>query len=136
MPSAAMSRVLFEQPYVLLTYDETNQWLHVQWRGCLTLEMVRTGSEQVLAQVRAHRHSRLLNDNTQVTQLNLTEKEQTSYQILTQLFEAGLHYLAWVYAPVPGGRTYAETSIAAAGWPLMLSFEEYSTAADWLREVS
>ncbi|MDU0369633.1 hypothetical protein ACFPAF_04440 [Hymenobacter endophyticus] len=121
---------------MLISFDALNQWLHVEWRGKLTLEQVREGSEKVLALERKHQYKLLLNDNTQVTEFNLTEEEQRSYQIMHLLFEAGLHYLAWVYAPVPQGQSYAENSVAVAGWPLILTFEEYGPAAEWLRQVS
>ncbi|WP_354578018.1 hypothetical protein [Hymenobacter sp. UYP22] len=121
---------------MLISFDELNQWLHVEWRGQLTLDLVREGSEKVLALERKHHYKLLLNDNTQVTEFNLTEEEQRSYQIMHLLFEAGLHYLAWVYAPVPQGQSYAENSVAVAGWPLILTFEEYGPAAEWLRQVS
>ncbi|RSK51017.1 hypothetical protein [Hymenobacter rigui] len=130
-----MQCILFDKPFLLLTYDSVNQWLHVQWRGHLTLALVQEGSEKVLELVRAHRYQRLLNDNTQVTILDLTEEEQRGYQILHLLFEAGLHYLAWVYAPVPQGRSYADNSVAGARWPLILTFEEYAPAAEWLRQM-
>jgi hypothetical protein len=127
--------VLFERPYLILTYDAANGWLHAQWRGRLTLDTIREGSEEVLRLVRANRYQRLLNDNTLVTLLDLTEEEQMSYQIMHLLFEAGLHYLAWIYAPVDQGRSYAEKSVAVAGWPLILTFEEFASAAEWLRQA-
>lgn len=133
--SASVRTTLFERPFLTLTYDEQNRWLHAQWRGRLTLEAVREGSEEVLALVRAKRYQRLLNDNTRVTELGLSEEEQAGYQIMHLLFEAGLHYLAWIYAPVPQGRSYAENSVAVAGWPLILTFEEYGPAAEWLRQA-
>lgn len=121
---------------MLISYDVLNGWLHVEWRGRLTLELVREGSEQVLALQRTHQYRLLLNDNTQVTEFCLTQEEQQGYQIMHLLFEAGLHYLAWVYAPVTQGQSYAENSVAVAGWPLILTFEEYGSAAEWLRQVS
>lgn len=133
--SADAPEVLFEQPFLKLTYDRANNWLHAQWRGHLTLATIREGSEEVLCLVRAHRYRRLLNDNTRVTLLDLTEEEQMSYQIMPLLFEAGLHYLAWIYAPVQQGRSYADKSVARAGWPLVLTFEEYAPAAEWLRQA-
>ncbi|RSK37233.1 hypothetical protein [Hymenobacter metallilatus] len=130
-----MQCILFDKPFLLLTYDAVNCWLHAQWRGHLTLEVVREGSEKVLELVQTHRYQRLLNDNTRVTLLDLTEEEQQGYQIMHLLFEAGLHYLAWVYAPVAQGRSYADNSVAAAGWPLVLTFEEYELAAEWLLQM-
>ncbi|AHJ99371.1 hypothetical protein Hsw_3776 [Hymenobacter swuensis DY53] len=99
------------------------------------MDAVREGSEEVLALVRTKGYQRLLNDNTRVTELGLSEEEQAGYQIMHLLFEAGLHYLAWIYAPVPQGRSYAENSVAVAGWPLILTFEEYGPAAEWLRHA-
>ncbi|RIY10066.1 hypothetical protein D0T11_11040 [Hymenobacter rubripertinctus] len=127
------SAILFERPFVRLTHDGPNRWLHVVWQGALSLEQVREGSEQVLALIREHRYTKLLNDNTRVTALNLTSEEQAGYQIMHLMFAAGLHYLAWVYAPVDEGRSYADSSVAAANWPLVLTFEEVESAVDWLR---
>lgn len=133
--SSGASQVLFERPFLKLSYDTVNRWLYAQWRGRLTLATIREGSDEVLRLVRVNRYQRLLNDNTHVTQLNLTEQEQLSYRIMPLLFEAGLHYLAWIYAPVPEGRSYADRSVAGTDWPLVLTFEEYAPAADWLRQA-
>lgn len=133
--SSDASQVLFERPFLKLTYDTVNRWLYAQWRGHLTLATIREGSDEVLRLVRVHRYQRLLNDNTHVTRLDLTEEEQMSYQIMHLLFEAGLHYLAWIYAPVLQARSYADRSVAGTDWPLVLTFEEYAPAADWLRQA-
>ncbi|MBT9393257.1 hypothetical protein KLP40_08785 [Hymenobacter sp. NST-14] len=133
--SPLVPEVLFERPYLRLSYDAANGWLHAAWQGNLVLEQVREGSEMVLALIRARRYTKLLNDNSRVTALLLTEEEQAGYQIMELLFEAGLHCLAWVYAPVAQGRSYAEMSVAATNWPLVLTFEEVEPARDWLRQM-
>lgn len=133
--SLPVPTILFERTCVRISYDGPNRWLHVAWQGALGLEQVREGSEKVLALIREHHYTKLLNDNSRVTALNLTKEEQAGYQIMELLFEAGLHYLAWVYAPVNQGRSYAELSVAATNWPLLLTFEEVEPARDWLRQA-
>ncbi|WP_165768139.1 hypothetical protein [Hymenobacter amundsenii] len=51
------------------------------------------------------------------------------------LFEASLHYLAWVLASDPRARDFAEVGVAAATWPLILTFEEADAATEWLEQV-
>ncbi|WP_426493364.1 hypothetical protein [Hymenobacter sp. 102] len=135
MKAAPVRQVLFNEPFLLLTYDMANELLHAQWQGRLTLDTVRAGAERVLDAVRTGQYRRLLNDNSAIVSLDLTEEEQRSYQIMDRLFEAGLHYLAWVYAPVHQGRSYAENSIAVTTWPLILTFEEYAPAVEWLQQA-
>ena len=135
-PNTSQPSVIhFERPYLRLTYDGPNQWLHADWQGELRLEQVREGAEKVLVLIREYGYTKLLNDNSHVTALHLTSEEQAGYQIMESLFAAGLHYLAWVYAPVAQGREYAELSVAATKWPLLLTFEEVRPAADWLRRA-
>ncbi|MCA8832016.1 hypothetical protein [Hymenobacter pini] len=133
---AGRQEILFDKPFLLLTYDARFEYLHAQWRGNITFAEVHEGAEKVLEVIRTGRYQRLLNDNTAVYQMSLTPEEQRSYQIMDLLFEGGLHYLAWVYAPVPEGRAYAENSIAVTGWPLILTFEEVGPASEWLRQVT
>ena len=99
-------------------------------------EQIRDGGELILQLIRDHGYTRLLNDNSFVTGIEEAAfDEPTATVTMPLLFTAGLHYLAWVLASDPRARAFAELRVAAAAWPLILTFEEADTAAEWLEQV-
>ncbi|MBX0291415.1 hypothetical protein K3G63_13270 [Hymenobacter sp. HSC-4F20] len=132
--TTAQRRLLRELPHLRLYHDTSDNWLYADWRGPQTAATVREGAEVILAEVATNRYTKLLNDNTRLTLMHVTEEEWRSMRLLPRLFNTGLQYMAWVYSPDPRGRSHADYSVTQSGWPLLLTFEEYNIAAEWLRQ--
>lgn len=131
---SAQRQLLRELPYLRLSYDAGNSWLYADWIGEQTSTTMQEGAELILAEVAAAGHTKLLNDNTHLTHMSVTEQGWRSLHMLPHLFQVGLRYMAWVYSPDPRGRLYADFSVAQTNWPFLLTFEEYNVAAEWLRQ--
>ncbi|MCB2376413.1 hypothetical protein LGH70_02395 [Hymenobacter sp. BT635] len=128
-------RVLQELPYLTVYYDYKNEWLFAEWRDEITLERAREGGEAILGLVEAEHCQKLLNDNTQVTDMWLETPEWRSINVFPRLHAAGLHYVAWVYSPNQYSRFSVDRSIDTLAQPVVLSFEDLPTAKSWLRIV-
>lgn len=126
--------LLRELPQLRLLSDAATELLWADWRGPQTAATVREGAEAVLAAVQAGKYTKLLNDNTHLTVMNVTAQEWDSIQVLPRLFNAGLQYLAWVYPPDLTGRRHTDYSVNRSSWPLLLTFEERQMALEWLRQ--
>ncbi|GGG27882.1 hypothetical protein GCM10011378_00860 [Hymenobacter glacieicola] len=127
-------QLIKELPQLRLSYDTANDWLYADWRGRQTAATVLEGSELIVATVAAGKYNKLLNDNTHLTIMDVTTEEWRNIRVLNRLFNQGLQYLAWVYSPDPQGRLHTDYSVNQSAWPLVLTFEEYSMAAEWLRQ--
>ena len=128
---------LVELPYLQLCGNQQQRWLCATWCGTLLAHQIKEGSEQVLRLIQEHGYTRLLNDNSFVT--GIAEEafdEPVAIATMPLLFKAGLHYLAWVLASDPRARAFAELRVAAAAWPLILTFEEADAATEWLEQVA
>lgn len=128
--------VLADMPYLRLSGNQQQKWLYATWRGDLTASQIKQGGEQVLRLIQNDGYTRLLNDNSLVT--GIAEDafdEPMDAATMPLFFKAGLHYLAWVLAAEPRARAFAEVRVAAATWPLILTFEEIDAATEWLEQA-
>ncbi|GAB2772186.1 hypothetical protein HNQ93_000730 [Hymenobacter luteus] len=133
-PQLSDLQLLQELPHLRLLSDAATELLWADWRGPQTAATVQEGAEAVLAAVQAGGYTKLLNDNTHLTAMNVTAQEWDSIQVLPRLFSAGLQYLAWVYPSDPRGRCHTDSSVNRSPWPLVLTFEERQMALEWLWE--
>ncbi len=128
--------VLVDLPYLRLSGNQQQKCLHATWRGNLVASQIREGSKQMLRLIQESGYTRLLNDNSLVTGIAedaFDEPMDTASMLM--FFKAGLHYLAWVLAAEPRARAFAEVRVAAATWPLILTFEEIDAATEWLEQA-
>ncbi|UPL48673.1 hypothetical protein [Hymenobacter sublimis] len=131
---ASPLQLIQELPQLQLSHNAAHNWLYADWRGRQTAATVLEGAELIVATVAAGKYNKLLNDNTRLTIMDVTAAEWRSMHVLPRLFACGLQYLAWVYSPDPQGRLHTDYSVDHSSWPLVLTFEECSMAAEWLRQ--
>lgn len=128
-------RILQELPYLTIYYDDNNEWLYAFWSGAITFEQAREGGEAVLRMVQTERCHKLLNDNSEVTDMWLETPEWRRMNVFPRLHAAGLRYVAWVYSANLYGRFSADRALQALAEPTALVFDDMDKAKRWLRGV-
>jgi hypothetical protein len=124
---------ILELPQLTISYDHDNHWLYVNWQGAHDQESSRQGCLLILEAIRQRPVAKVLNDNSNITH---TSFQVTEWGInwLKTMHEAGLHYLAWVYAPAFPARKSAEAVVQYLANPTVASFDDLATAYHWLRQ--
>ncbi|GAB2963812.1 hypothetical protein GCM10027048_36230 [Hymenobacter coalescens] len=126
---------LFENAHVSIAYDYANEWLYANWTGDQDFDTVREGCLQLLALVRQERCHKLLNDNRQVTSMWSDAADWGGKVWFPLMAEAGLDFFAWVYSPNYYSRLSTDLMMSHATRPLVLAFDDISTARAWLRQM-
>ncbi|MCB2406835.1 hypothetical protein [Hymenobacter lucidus] len=128
-------RILQELPYLTIYYDYNNEWLYAFWYGAIGFEQALEGGEAVLRSVQTEKCHKLLNDNSEVTDMWLETPEWREMNMFPRLHAAGLRYVAWVYSANLYSRFSADRALAALAQPVALAFEDLDMAKNWLRVV-
>jgi hypothetical protein len=123
---------LADQAGVAISYDHANDWLYADWYGEHTGETSRVACLLLLEHLRAHTTTRILNDNSRISHINL-ELSEWSIWWLGEMRAAGLTALAWVYPPIFAARKSADTFMLPITQPLVATFDDLASAYDWLR---
>ncbi|MCA8831068.1 hypothetical protein LF252_10565 [Hymenobacter sp. BT728] len=107
------------------------QWQYVNWHGVHDIASSRQCCLLMLEAMRLRPSAKILNDNSNIirTSVHLTE---WSLQWLASMHEAGLHYLAWVYAAEFPERQSTEAIVKYMARPTVASFDDVATAYNWL----
>jgi hypothetical protein len=134
VPTSA--RLLYKSRYLQLAIDAHKPWLYASWLGEINQAELREGVDIVVRVVQENGIAKLLNDNRHLTALHVSSEDWHGIEGLNRLHAAGLHYVAWVYAPNAQARRLANEAMEKNVWPLMLTFEEFDVAMDWLQDVA
>ena len=118
-------------PDILISYDAENDWLYVNWQGMHTQASVQHGCQLMQDALRQYPTRRILNDNSNLVRLNL-QLTEWGVQWLRGMYEVGLRYMAWVYAPDFPGRKPSDSIIQYLDKPTVLAFDDVATACLWL----
>lgn len=122
-------------------FDETENWLCVDWIGCQTTESVQRGCERILELMRQHQVFHILNDNSHVLGLWLGASGWVAQDWMPRAVQAGLDRLAWIYGPSPFSRVSTDATLAlidshdfeAASIKM---FHDIEAARSWLRTAT
>ena len=123
---------LADQAGVAISYDHDNDWLYAEWYGEHTRETAQAACLLLLAQLRAHTTTRILNDNSRVLHTTV-EPGDWSMWWLGEMRAAGLAALAWVYPPIFAARKSTDALMLPVTQPLVATFDDLASAYDWLR---
>lgn len=123
---------LVDRAGVAISYDHANDWLYAEWYGEHTRETAQAVSLLLLAQLRAHTTTRVLNDNSRILHTTV-EPGQWSMWWLGEMRAAGLTALAWVYPPGFAARRSTDALLLPVAYPLVATFDDLASAYDWLR---
>ncbi|MET4108166.1 hypothetical protein [Hymenobacter sp. UYP22] len=127
--------LILDQPGLTISYDHDNEWLYVNWQGAHDPVSSRQCCLAMLDVMRQRPTAKILNDNSNITSTTVKLTEW-SLNWLQDMYEAGLRYLAWIYAPVFPGRNSTEAIVQYLERPTVASFDDVATAFNWLRRQS
>ncbi|HZI05678.1 MAG TPA: hypothetical protein VEZ71_16735 [Archangium sp.] len=114
---------------------EPEGWLHADWKGYQSVDMVKSGCEEILRHLAEQRLSKVLNDNTNVTGIWVGAAYWVASNWFPRLREAGLRHFAWVQSPSRLSQISAITTVEHATPGSAVFFDDVSSAARWLREA-
>lgn len=123
---------MLELPGLAISYDHDNEWLYADWQGVHDHASSRQGCLAMLEVMRQRPSAKILNDNSNITYTSIYLTDW-SLAWLEEMHEAGLRYLAWIYAPVFPGRKSTEAIVQYLERPVVTSFDDVATAFNWLR---
>ncbi|HYO74288.1 MAG TPA: hypothetical protein VEU33_50265 [Archangium sp.] len=114
---------------------EPEGWLHADWKGYQSVDMVKTGCEQILRHLAAQRLSKVLNDNSNMTGIWVGAAYWVASNWFPRMREAGLRHFAWVQSASRLSQLSANTAVEHTTPGTAVLFDDTSTAARWLREA-
>jgi len=123
---------LADQAGVAISYDRDNDWIYADWYGVHTRETAQAVCLLLLAQLRAHATTRILNDNSRILHTTV-EPGEWSMWWLGEMRAAGLTALAWVYPPGFAARRSTDALLLSVAHPLIATFDDLASAFCWLR---
>ncbi|HEX2536250.1 MAG TPA: hypothetical protein VHK69_21060 [Chitinophagaceae bacterium] len=100
---------VLELEFISLGYCAPEHWLYAGWKGRLTREAKQAGCDAVLNGVYRTGCTKILNDNSAITEIWDPPLDWVRTVWFPQLRTAGVQYFAWVYA----ANTLHHFSIAA-----------------------
>jgi hypothetical protein len=130
-------RLLFESEDIIIYYDYSNEWLHVEWQKNQDMASVQAGAGKMLECMRQEQCHKVLNDNSLVETMWSDASEWGGKVWLPAMAEAGLQYFAWVYSPNLYSRLSTDLTLqhAPAVGPIVFTFDNIDTASAWLRQM-
>ena len=128
-----MSTLLYQQSNIEICWEDSDNWLYVDWKGYQAVEEVKTGCEQILRMMRAKNTDAVLNDNTHVEGIWIGAAEWVATDWFPRMRAAGLRYFAWVYSPSRFSQISTDASLEKAPAGLVQLFQSKLEAARWLR---
>ena len=129
-------QTLLESPHLTIAYDHLNDWLYADWSGDQNLASVQNGCQEMLRCMVEHRSSKVLNDNTRVTNMWSEASEWGGREWFPAMTAAGLKYFAWIYSPNTYSRLSTDLTLQfTAEGPVVATFEDVDTARAWLKQM-
>ena len=129
-------RVLYDVPFLTISYDYTHDWLYADWHGQLDDEVVVTGALKLLELLKLERCSKVLNDNTHIKGIWADAAQWGAQEFLPQLYEAGCRFFAWVYSADTYSKLSAELAVERTNSGIVImTFQDVETAAGWLGQM-
>ena len=127
-------RLLYASEHIDLHHDEEEGWLHADWKGYQSVDMVKAGCEEMLRQLRKLRLTKVLNDNSHVTGIWVGAAHWVATHWFPRMREAGLRHFAWVQSPSRFSQLSATTTVQHADPGTAVLFNDLGAATAWLRE--
>ncbi|GAB3638257.1 hypothetical protein GCM10027422_38470 [Hymenobacter arcticus] len=116
-------------------YDHSNDWLFLDWAGDVTLPMVQEACVE-LATCFLHRpYACVLNNNDQVTSVDLNVAVWLATDFLPHMTLAGLEKVAWIRSPSVRGQGMIQTILRLLPGPIIHDFDNLADAIYWLQRT-
>jgi len=123
---------LSESDSLIISYDDTNHWLYVDWQGELGAPEIKVGIDQLLICLQQAPCHKILNDNSNVLTATWPFSEWVAVDAMPRLAAAGVQYIAWVLSAALDCRSYADQAVGMTKAPLVAVFDELIGAHQWL----
>ena len=129
-------QTLLEEPHITIGYDHLNEWLVAEWHGDQDLASVQHGALEMMRLMQLQRCHKVLNDNTNVTNMWSEAAEWGGKVWFPAMSAAGLQYFAWVYSPNLYSRLSTDLTLQfTEGNPVVATFDDPETAKAWLTQM-
>ena len=128
-----MQHLVLDTPGIVISYDYSNRWLHVDWRGHQTQDSARAGCQHILEALSEWPTAKILNNNTNVTTADL-QLTDWGLSWLLDMHAAGLRFMAWVFASDFKGQHHSEQMLKLVKRPTLATFTDVEQATQWLRQ--
>ena len=116
-------------------YDTWNDWLFIDWYGDLTLPAVQSTCLALAKCFLLRSYPRVLNSNLRITDVGWEVAATVAHELMPYLDLAGIHQLAWVYAPSLRGQAMANEIMARMPSTTVVLFNDMSEAIAWLQRT-
>jgi hypothetical protein len=126
-------RYLIVNENVSISYDDTNEWLYVDWQGEHTPETSYATCWLMVEALRMQPCSKILNDNSNIT-YTTAELPDWGKLWLRDMEGAGLQYMAWVLPRNAPKLQTTDLSTRPFRKPLVVTFSDVATAFEWLHK--
>jgi hypothetical protein len=126
-------RYLIVNDNVSISYDNTNDWLYVDWQGEHTPETSYATCWLMVEALRMQPCSKVLNDNSNIT-YTTAELPEWGKLWLRDMEVAGLQYMAWVLPFNAPKLQTNDLSTQPFRKPLVVTFSDVATAFEWLHK--
>jgi hypothetical protein len=129
-----MQLQLLHQTTCLTTYyDQSNDWLFLDWEGEITLPLVQEACNALAACVLTRPYARVLNSNEQVTSIHWNVAAWLITDFLPHLTLAGIEQIAWIYSPLLRGQHIVRMMLSQLPAPPIDVFDNLADAVEWLQ---
>jgi hypothetical protein len=128
------NEILYRESYIVIQYNDADNWIYVNWRGYVHYETVTAGCEKILELMKELNCYRILNDNTNVEGIWSGASTWVGQNWFPRMIESGLECFAWVYSPSTLSRLSTDKSIRNTDDKSYIkTFDHIIEAEDWLR---
>ena len=129
-------QTLLEEPHITISYDHLHEWLVADWHGNQDLQSAQSGALELLRLMQLQRCHKVLNDNTEVTNMWSEAAEWGGTEWFPAMAAAGLEFFAWVYSPNVYSRLSTDLTLQfAVSSAVVATFDDIDTARAWLKQM-
>lgn len=126
--------LLCSSPQVSVYYDSHNEWLYVEWEGKITLPVAQQACLQLAHCALERPYTRVLNNNTYVTGVELSVGPWLALHFMPHLALAGVRQMAWVCSPTLAGLNLVQTILQWLPRLEATIFTDTEDAVRWLQQ--
>lgn len=130
--------LLYSSDSIRICYDAEHHWIYSEWMGYQNLHTITNSGEKILKFLKEKKCTKILNDNQRVKGPWLDACPYLAEDLLPNLKEAGLQFLAWVQSPGPYSQYSIDQTLEATSLALkdkINTFYSLPAAKDWLKGV-
>lgn len=129
--SIVQPETLYESSYLSIYYYE-EKFLHVEWKGYLSVEQVKEGCEIVYRYVQEKQNFLGINDNRKVKGSWTQAIRWLEQNFMPRIIKEGYEKIAYLYSPHPSARYSVDRLLEVNDKYEAQTFESFQEATRWL----